>query len=418
MTHSTVEEAKRCLHCKVPGCRKGCPIGTNIPEMISQYLSGGITEAGRMLFENNPLSAICALVCDHGKQCEGHCVLGIKGQSVNIGIIENYVSEHYLDAMDVPEVHKRKEDKVAVIGGGPAGMTIAIRLAMRGYDVTIFESKPRIGGVLRSGIPEFRLPKALIDKYEVFMRKLGIRIKPNVTVGKPYGIDELFRDGFKAISFGTGVAWPNNLGIKGETLAHVHYGVHYLIRPDVYDLGENVVVIGGGNVAIDAARTALRHGVRNVSIVVRGCRLNANPHEAEMAALDGARFIYNKAPVEITDDGVYLSDTVTDENNKVVSVSAERELYAADSILIAIGQKASIFILKQTPGLHTTSNGLAMVNDVGETDRPGLFASGDVVRGAKTVVEAVELSKKVADAMDEYVRALNARKSEESAVQS
>lgn len=267
MAHNVIAESKRCLNCKKPLCRTGCPINTPIPQMISMFLNGEIKQAGKMLFENNPLSAVCSLVCNHGNQCQGHCIRGLKGEPVEISSIENFVSSAFLDSAEL-EKAKPNGIKVAVVGAGPAGIVISIKMAQLGYDVTVFESKSEIGGVLRYGIPEFRLPKTIVDRYETIMRKLGVKIKFNVTIGKAFGIEELFRDGFKAISIGTGVTWPIPLNIKGETLGHVHYGVHFLERPDVYELGKSMIVIGAGNVAMDVARTALRRGLCDVKIVV------------------------------------------------------------------------------------------------------------------------------------------------------
>ena len=356
-----------------------------------------------MLFENNPLSVVCSIVCNHGDQCQGHCVRGIKGEPVEISTIENFISSHYLDSMEVEKAPSNGV-KVAVVGSGPAGITIAIKMAQLGYDVTMFESKSEIGGVLRYGIPEFRLPKAIIDRYEVLLKKLGVKIKFNITIGKAFGIEELFRDGFKAISIGTGVSWPVTLNIKGETLGHVHFGVHFLARPDVYHLGERVVIIGAGNVAMDVARTALRRGVKDVIITVRSDKFNASKEEKEYAEIEGAQFIFNKQPVEITDEGVLFADTVCDENHRVISVSDKPELMRADSVMICISQHPSILILTQTEGLELNERGLVKIDENGATSRPGLFAAGDVVRGAKTVVEAAETAKRVAFAMDNYLQ--------------
>ena len=280
MAHNVIAEAKRCLNCKKPLCRQGCPINTDIPGFISTFLKGDIEGAGKMLFDNNPLSVVCSIVCNHGNQCQGHCVRGLKGEPVEISTIENYISERYLDSL-VLERAPSNGIKVAVIGSGPAGITISIKLAQLGYDVTVFESKPDIGGVLRYGIPDFRLPHSIIDRYKQIMLHLGIKIRLNVTIGKAFGVEELFRDGFKAISIGTGVTWPIALNIKGETLGHVHYGVHFLERPEGYELGKSVIVIGAGNVAMDVARTALRRGVRDVKIVVRSDRYTARDEEKE-----------------------------------------------------------------------------------------------------------------------------------------
>lgn len=405
MAHNVIAEAKRCLNCKNPLCRKGCPINTPIPQFISMFLNGDMRSAGKMLFENNPLSAVCSIVCNHGNQCQGHCVRGLKGEPVEISTIENFISAAYLDSLE-PDRAEPNGIKVAVVGSGPAGITISIKMAQLGYDVTVFESKSEIGGVLRYGIPEFRLPKTIIDRYEAIMKKLGVKIKFNVTIGKAFGVEELFRDGFKAISIGTGVTWPISLNIKGETLGHVHYGVHFLERPDVYELGKSVIVIGAGNVAMDVARTALRRGVKDVKIMVRSDRYTASKEEKEYAEIEGAQFIFNKAPVEITDEGVLFADTVCDENHKVISTSDKPELVKCDTVMICVSQRPSNLILTQTEGLEINERGLAKINEDGSTTRPGLFASGDVVKGAKTVVEAAETSKRVALAMDAYLKSL------------
>lgn len=405
MAHNVIAEAKRCLNCKNPLCRKGCPINTPIPQFISMFLNGDMRSAGKMLFENNPLSAVCSIVCNHGNQCQGHCVRGLKGEPVEISTIENFISAAYLDSLE-PDKAEPNGIKVAVVGSGPAGITISIKMAQLGYDVTVFESKSEIGGVLRYGIPEFRLPKTIIDRYEAIMKKLGVKIKFNVTIGKAFGVEELFRDGFKAISIGTGVTWPISLNIKGETLGHVHYGVHFLERPDVYELGKSVVVIGAGNVAMDVARTALRRGVKDVKIMVRSDRYSASKEEKEYAEIEGAQFIFNKAPVEITDEGVLFADTVCDENHRVISTSDKPELVKCDTVMICVSQRPSNLILTQTEGLEINERGLAKINEDGSTTRPGLFASGDVVKGAKTVVEAAETSKRVALAMDAYLKSL------------
>lgn len=407
MAHNVIAEAKRCLNCKKPLCRTGCPINTDIPRFISEFLNGNIDEAGRMLFDNNPLSVVCSIVCNHGNQCQGHCVRGIKGEPVEISTIENFISERYLDSLELTKAPDNGI-KVAVVGSGPAGITISIKLAQLGYDVTVFESKSDIGGVLRFGIPEFRLPKSIIDRYKTLMLHLGIKIKFNITIGKSFGVEELFRDGFKAISIGTGVSWPVTLNIKGETLGHVHYGVHFLEKPEAYctQIGKSVIVIGAGNVAMDVARTALRMGVKDVKITVRSDRYTASKEEKEYAEIEGAEFIFNKAPVEITDEGVWFKDTVCDENHRVVSMSDEAHLMKADTIMICVSQKPSNMILTQTEGLEINDRGLAKISDTGETTRPGVFASGDVVKGAKTVVEAVEQSKRVAFAMHEYLQSL------------
>ena len=407
MAHNVIAEAKRCLNCKNPLCRKGCPINTPIPMFISSFLNGDIKSAGKMLFENNPLSVVCSIVCNHADQCQGHCVRGIKGEPVEISTIENFVSSNYLDVLELDKAEPNGI-KVAVVGAGPAGITIAIKMAQLGYDVTVFESKSEIGGVLRYGIPEFRLPKSIVDRYKTLMLRLGIKIKFNVTIGKAFGIEELFRDGFKAISIGTGVTWPIALNIKGETLGHVHYGVHFLEKPEAYrdQLGKSMIIIGAGNVAMDVARTALRMGVKDVKITVRTDNYSASKEEKEYADYEGADFVYNKQPVEITDEGVMFVDTVCDENHKIISTGDTPTLMKADSVMICISQRPSNMILTQTKGLEINERGLAKIAENGATTREGVFASGDVVKGAKTVVEAAEQSKRVAYAMHEYLQSI------------
>lgn len=257
MALHVVNEARRCLNCKVPQCRKGCPINTPIPDMIQLFLQNQLEAAGEMLFLNNPLSIVCSLVCDHEKQCEGHCVLGRKGMPVHISSIENYISDAYLDRLS-PVLPASSGKRAAIIGSGPAGITIAVLLAQKGHDVTIFESRERIGGVLRYGIPAFRLPKTILDRYKTQLLKMGIHIRPNTSIGGALTVDDLQRDGYQAIFIGTGVWRPKKLGIPGESLGHVHFAIDYLVDPDVYDLGEHLAVIGAGNSAMDVARTALR----------------------------------------------------------------------------------------------------------------------------------------------------------------
>ena len=261
MAVHVINEANRCLNCKKPMCMQGCPIHTPIPMMIKAFKEGNLNEAGEMLFENNPMSMICSLVCNHENQCEGHCVLGRKGEPVHISSIENYVSDTYFDKMQIP-CQPKNGKKVAVIGAGPAGITIAILLAKKGYGVTIFDSRDKIGGVLQYGIPAFRLPKSILERYKNKLREIGIKIRPNTTIGGALEIKDLFRDGYQSIFIGTGVWRPKTLGIKGESLGNVHFAIDYLANPDSYDLGDHVAIIGMGNSAMDVARTALRKGSR------------------------------------------------------------------------------------------------------------------------------------------------------------
>lgn len=404
MAIHVVNEARRCLNCKVPQCRKGCPINTPIPDMIRMFLEHRTEEAGQMLFENNPLSVICSLVCDHEKQCEGHCVLGRKGAPVHISSIENYISDAHLDRLQL-ERQAARGKRVAIIGSGPAGITIAVLLAQKGYDVTLFESRDKIGGVLRYGIPEFRLPKSILDRYQAQLVQLGIKIRPNTVIGGALTVDDLQRDGYKAIFIGTGVWRPKKLGIPGESLGHVHFAIDYLVNPDVYDLGRSVVVIGAGNSAMDVARTAIRKGVRQVHVFCRRNQAAASVRELEYAVADGVEMHYGARPVEITDEGVLYQQASFDENNEVTGLSGPK-LFRADSVVIAASQGPKDKIVNTTTGLAVTDRGLLAADEEGRTSRPGIFGSGDVVSGARTVVEAVRHSKDVARAMDEYLQSV------------
>ena len=401
-----LEEAQRCLQCKKPMCQEGCPIHTPIPRVIGLMRDGRLDDAGRMLFENNPLTTVCSLVCSHEKQCEGHCVLGRKGAPVHFSGIENYISAAYSTKMTKGPAPSNGM-RVAIVGSGPAGLTIAVLLARKGYQVTIFEGKERIGGVLRYGIPEYRLPKSVLDDFEYRHLVLkGIRVRPNTTIGGAITVEDLFRDGYKAVFLGTGVWQPRTLNIRGETLGNVHFGIHYLNNPDSYRLGERLIVIGAGNAAMDVCRTALRKGVRHVDCFSITAEAAASRHELDYAVLEGVQFHYSKRPVEIIDEGVIFEDVTPTEDGGFEGVEGSARLYTADSTIISIGQKPRSRLVNTTKGLRANEHGLLVTDEDGRTTRPGVFASGDVVAGARTVVEAVEHSKKVAEAMDAYMQGL------------
>ena len=398
-----IDEAKRCLNCKKPRCQEGCPIHTPIPVMIQMLLQGEMPEAAEMVFANNPLSVICSLVCDHEKQCEGHCVKGIKGEPVHISSIENYISDTCFDRMKLEQLPKNGK-RIAVVGAGPAGITIAILMACRGYKVTIFEVKEKIGGIMRYGIPEFRLPKSILDRYYVKMKELGILFRPNFALGGSTGVEDLLRDGYHAVFIGTGTWRPYQLHIPGETFGNVHYGINYLNNPDVYDLGDRVLVIGAGNAAMDVARTAIRKGSRHVTVYSITEVPAASPKEVEYAKLDGVEFEYLQTAIEIRDEGAIICDVEWTEGGKLVKKEETARLVPADSIIISISQGPQDRIVNRDKELQVDERGLLKTDANGETTMPGIFASGDVVTGAKTVVEAVKYSKMIADAMDEYVK--------------
>ena len=403
MTVHVIDEANRCLNCKKPMCRQGCPIQTPIPMMIKAFKEGDLNEAGEMLFSNNPMSMICSLVCNHEKQCEGHCVLGRKGEPVHISSIENYVSDTYFDKMKI-ECAPSHGKKVAVIGAGPAGITIAIMLTKKGYEVTIFDARDKIGGVLQYGIPDFRLPKTILERYKKKLREIGIKIRPNTTIGGALEIKDLFRDGYESIFIGTGVWRPKKLGIKGESLGNVHFAIDYLANPDSYELGDTVAIIGMGNSAMDVARTALRKGARNVTLYARGLKSQASAEEIAYAKVDGAVLSFGMQPVEITDDGPVFQKVLFDEEGNRTGVDETPIQVHADSTIVSVSQGPKDKLVNTTEGLKASANGLLVTNQFGETTHPGIFAAGDVVLGAKTVVEATAYAKVVADAMDQYMQ--------------
>lgn len=406
MAYHVMDEANRCLNCKKPMCMEGCPIHTPIPKVISLLKEGKIDDAGWMLFENNPLTTVCSIVCNHEKQCEGNCILGRKGSPVHFSAIENYISSTYSSKMTKGPAESNGM-KVAIVGSGPAGLTIAVLLARKGYQVTIFEGKDKIGGILRYGIPEFRLPKSIIDDFEYRHLVLkDIKIRPNTSIGAAITIEDLFRDGYKSVFVGTGVWRPNTLKIKGETLGHVHYGINYLYSPASFHLGEHVIVIGAGNAAMDVCRTALRNGVRKVDCFSVTDGVAASKHEFEYAELEGVVFHYCKMPVEITEEGVIFADTEMLEDGGFKKVEGTEKLYPADNVMVSISQGPANKLMNTTEGLKANERGLIATDDTGHTSLPGVFASGDVVKGACTVVEAVKYSKIVAEAMDEYMQSL------------
>lgn len=411
MSKHVIEDARRCLQCRTPRCVQGCPVATPIRDVIHLLLESRIAEAGQLLFENNPLSLVCCHVCPQENQCEGHCVLGRKGSPVQISAIEEYISDYYLN-IHKPHVSRGNRGKVAIVGSGPAGLTIAFLLSQRDFDVTIFEANDRIGGILRYGIPEFRLPKTILDRLGEALLASGVKIRPNTAIGTNLTVDDLFRDGYHAIFLGTGVWRPYRLNRKGESLGHVHYAIEYLRNPNVYRLGRTVAVIGAGNVAMDVARTAFRQGAEEVFIVARRGEdaLAAREVEVQFAKIDGAKILEYKEPVEFVEEGVILADTkieVDEEGRqRVVRLEGTESLLHADSVIISIGQGPRDVIVSSTTGINVTDRGLVAVDEFGRTTREGIFASGDVVTGARTVVEAVRFSKKVADAMEEYIAGL------------
>lgn len=406
-----LKEADRCLKCKNPRCKNHCPIATPIPDVITLFQENKLQEAGEMLFNNNPLSAICAIVCPHEDQCKGYCIKGIKDEPVSFCDIERFISEKYLEDL---VLHKAPNNhhKIAIVGSGPAGITAAILLAQKGYQITMFELHDRIGGVLTYGIPEFRLPRTIVANLEKKLRELGVTIKTNTIVGPIITLDKLFLDGYDAIFIGTGVWNPRTLNIKGETLPHALYAIDYLKNPSSYTLGERVCVIGAGNVAMDAARSAKYYGSPNVTICYRRGEedMTATKVEISEAKEEGVNFNLYKSPVEITDEGVIFVTTrkVTREDGSVSleTVEGSEELFPCDSVIIAVSQVPQSNIVSTSPTLET-KYGLLVTDEKGHTTKEGVFACGDVVSGAKTVINAVAAAKLVSESIDAYCKSLN-----------
>ena len=398
-----VEEANRCLGCKRAFCQiKGCPVSTPIPQVIELFKERRLEEAGELLFENNPMSAVCSMVCNHSGQCEGSCIQGRKGSPIHFSSIENYVSTAYLDRAEWRPAEPCGK-KVAVVGSGPAGITAAVKLAQRGCAVTVFEQRPEIGGVLEYGIPEFRLPRSLVQKYRHVMCSLGVRVRPSTTIGGALHIDDLLRDGYDSIFVGTGTWRAHKLGIPGESRGNVLFGIDYLVDPTSVAIGQTVAVIGAGNVAMDVARTALRSGAHKVTIYARSRHISAISEEVELAELDGAELVCGKSITAIDDNGPVFKTAVFDEDGKVTGYEDELDHVAADTVVIAASQVPKDKLVLTTGGLETDDRGLLSVDERGMTTVPGVFAAGDVVNGPLTVVHAVAGAKVAVEGMLEYM---------------
>ncbi len=395
-------EADRCLGCKNARCSNKCPINTPIPQVIQLFKSGNIEEAGEILFENNPLSLVCSIVCPHERQCYGNCIRGIKGESVKFYEIERYISEKYLENFSIKPDYKLYS-KVAIVGGGPAGISVAFNLALKGYDVTIFEKNQKLGGVLRYGIPNFRLDKSIIDLIEGKLIQLGVKIRNNISVLDNIKLEDLFRDGYDAVFLGIGLEKAKSIKMKGETRHNVNYAIDYLKAPDSIDLGNNVGIIGAGNVAMDAARTIRKTGA-NTTIYYRRdfSDMTAVLAEINDAREEGVQFKVFESPVEIVDEGLITISTkkVEDDESKIVNIEGSEKLNKLDSVIIAVSQQAKEYFQE---GLDFSQWRLLEVDKNGQTSIEGVFAAGDIVSGAKTVVEAVKNSKIVAENIHKYI---------------
>ena len=404
---STIKsEAERCLKCKVPGCSKGCPVSTPTPQVFTLFLDGKLKEAGEILFNNNPLSAITSIICPHEKNCAGHCALGKKSQPVEFYRAEQYISRFYLETFQPPPIEKNGK-KIGVVGAGPAGMTMSIILALKGYSITLFEATDSIGGALRYGIPDFRLSKSILNLYKKILDSLDVKFRPNTRIGINITTEDMFLDGYDAIFICTGTGRPNRLGLLGETLGHVHFAVDYLKSPDAYKLGKKVAIVGAGNVAIDAARTAIRkeHCEPTILHYKGEEEMTANKSEVEMAMIDGVEILHHCQAIRITNDFVKCVkvEKIIAEDG---SVSFQENFQSsfevpADSVIIAIGQGPGSDVVSGG-SVQVTQRGLLHADEFGRTSQKGVFAAGDIVTGPKTVVEAVAFAKKASAKIEEY----------------
>jgi glutamate synthase (NADPH/NADH) small chain len=426
-----IEEAKRCLHCKTKPCMNGCPVNVQIPEFIGLIAEGKYEEACLKIKETNNLPAICGRVCPQETQCEQLCVRGKKGEPVAIGRLERFAADWYMANRQtkVEEIQKNGK-KVAVVGSGPAGLTCAGDLAKLGYNVTIFEAFHTPGGVLMYGIPEFRLPKELVQREIDMVRSLGVEILTNVVIGKSITVDELKEEGFDAVFIGSGAGLPSFMNIPGENLNGVYSANEFLTRINLMKaylypkvdtpvkVGKSVAVVGGGNVAMDAARSAKRLGAEKVYIIYRRseAEMPARIEEVHHAREEEIIFKLLTNPVQILDDGngwvkgvecvaMDLGEPDASGRRRPVAKEGSEHVIDVETVVIAIGQSPNPLIKATTPGLETQKWGGIIVDEqTGATSKPGVYAGGDVVTGAATVILAMGAGKKAAAAIDEYLQ--------------
>ena len=431
---TAVAEAQRCLHCKVPMCRKGCPVSIDIPQFIAKVKERDFEGAFEIITMSNSLPAVCGRVCPQENQCESKCILGKKGEPVAIGRLERFVADYMLQkGEDIKPIEKKPDaQKVAIVGAGPSGLSCAGDLAKKGYDVTIFEALHVAGGVLSYGIPEFRLPKDKIVNKEIDnLKKLGVKIETDSVVGRLYTVDELMEEeGFDAVFVGTGAGLPRFMNIPGENLSGVYSANEFLTRTNLMKAykfpeyatpikhGKNIAVVGGGNVAMDAARTALRLGAEHVYIVYRRseAELPARAEEVHHAKEEGIDFRLLNNPIEVIGDEngwvkelrcikMELGEPDESGRRRPVPIEGSEFNLPVDTVIIAIGTGANPIIGTTTPGMDTNKKGYIVANaETGATTKPGVFAGGDIVTGAATVILAMGAGTKAAKAIDEYLQ--------------
>lgn len=420
---TALNEAMRCLNCKNMPCVEGCPVKINIPAFIKKVREGQFEEAYQIISQSSSLPAVCGRVCPQEKQCESKCVRGIKGESVGIGRLERFVADwHNAHGWNI-QAPPKNGHKIAVVGSGPAGLTCAGTLAKKGYDVTVFEALHLAGGVLVYGIPEFRLPKNIVQKEVETLKKLGVTIETNVIIGKTLTVDELFEEGFQYVFIGTGAGLPRFMGIEGESLKGVYSANEFLTRTNLMKAyleksstpikkGGKVAVVGGGNVAMDAARSALRLGAEKVYIVYRRSlnELPARKEEVEHAMEEGVEFMLLNNPTRIIGDEkgnvtqmecIKMELGAPDERGRrsPQEIPDSHFTLDVDTVIMAIGTSPNPLI-KDTTNISVNSRGGIITDEFGKTDKSKVYAGGDAVTGAATVILAMGAGKTAAEAID------------------
>ena len=420
-----IEEAKRCLHCKKPMCVDGCPVNIHIPDFIAKVAEGDFAAAYEIITSTNSLPALSGRVCPQESQCECKCIRGVKGEPVAIGRLERFVADWYRENVNkMPEKPESNGIKVAVVGSGPAGLTCASELAKKGYEVSIFEALHTAGGVLVYGIPEFRLPKAIVANEVKKLEAMGVKVMTNMVIGKVLSVDELFEMGFKAVFVGSGAGLPMFMHIEGEALKGVMSANEYLTRINLMKayteesdtpviVSKSVAVVGGGNVAMDAARCAKRLGAEHVYIVYRRgeAEMPARLEELHHAKEEGIELKTLCNPIRILDDGngragaiecirMELGEPDASGRRRPVAIEGSEFKLDVDTVIMALGTSPNPLIRSTTPGLETNKKGCLIVNEENMTTREGVYAGGDAVTGAATVILAMGAGKKAAAAID------------------